>query len=253
MEKRSSISGQLAVITGAASGIGEAVVNRFVSEGARIALLDKNKYKGENFSNKLLSSGADVRFFECDVTQEGSVDHAFDSVLNSFGPVQILINCAGGFFQNPPLESVELEHWEEILSLNLRSVYLCSKKAIVSMKKSNYGRIVNVSSQTAREGLTETSLPYGAAKAGVLGFTRRLSAELAPDGITVNAVAPGVVLSPRVAKLHKDRLPRLMSEIPMNRAGGAEEIADGIWYLSTPGSSYITGVTLDINGGRYMT
>ena len=86
-----------------------------------------------------------------------------------------------------------------------------------------------------------------------MGFTRRLSAELASNGITVNAVAPGVVLSPRVAKLHKDRLPKLMSEIPMNRAGGAEEIADGIWYLSTPGSSYITGVTLDINGGRYMT
>ena len=133
------------------------------------------------------------------------------------------------------------------------SVYLCTRKVVVSMKKSGYGRIVNVSSQTAREGLAETSLAYGAAKAGVLGFTRRLASELALDGITVNAVAPGVVLSPRVAELHKERLPKLMSEIPMDRPGDAEEIADGIWYLSTPGASYITGVTLDINGGRYMT
>ncbi len=253
MEKRSSILGQLAVITGAASGIGEAVVNRFAAEGGKIALLDKDDEKGKFFCKKLSSQGADVKFYKCDVTQEDSVDRVFDLVLKDLGLVQILVNCAGGFFENPSLEDIKPEHWDEVLRLNLMSAYLCSRRAVVPMKKSRYGRIVNVSSQTAREGLTETSLPYGAAKAGILGFTRRLASELASDGITVNAVAPGVVLSPRVAELHKERLPRLMSEIPMNRAGDAEEIADGIWYLSTPGASYITGVTLDINGGRYMT
>ena len=253
MEKRSSILGQLAVITGAASGIGEAVVNRFVAEGGKVAILDKDDEKGKIFSEKLSSQGADVKFYKCDVTQEDSVDRVFGLISKDLGSVQILVNCAGGFFENPPLENIKPEHWEEVLKLNLMSAYLCSRKAIVPMKKSRYGRIVNVSSQTAREGLTETSLPYGAAKAGILGFTRRLASELASDGITVNAVAPGVVLSPRVAELHRERLPRLMSEIPMNRVGDAEEIADGIWYLSTPGASYITGVTLDINGGRYMT
>ena len=253
MNKRSSISGQLAVVTGAASGIGEAVVNRFADEGARIVLLDKDKEKGAAFTQNLSSRGIDVKFYECNVTQEESVNVTFDAILKNLGSAQILINCAGGFFENPSFENVEESHWEEVLELNLKSVYLCSRKVVPSMKKSKYGRIVNVSSQTAREGLMETSLPYGATKAGVLGFTRRLASELAPDGITVNAVAPGVVLSPRVAELHKERLPRLLSEIPMNRAGGAEEIADGIWYLSTPGASYITGVTLDINGGRYMT
>lgn len=253
MEKRSSIFGQLAVITGAASGIGEAVVNRFVAEGGKVAILDKDDEKGKIFSEKLSSQGADVKFYKCDVTQEDSVDRVFGLISKDLGSVQILVNCAGGFFENPPLENIKPEHWEEVLKLNLMSAYLCSRKAIVPMKKSRYGRIVNVSSQTAREGLTETSLPYGAAKAGILGFTRRLASELASDGITVNAVAPGVVLSPRVAELHRERLPRLMSEIPMNRVGDAEEIADGIWYLSTPGASYITGVTLDINGGRYMT
>ena len=253
MEKRSSILGQLAVVTGAASGIGEAVVNRFVAEGGKVAILDKDDEKGKIFSEKLSSKGADVKFYKCDVTQEDSVDWVFALILKDLGAAQILVNCAGGFFENPSLENTKPEHWEEVLRLNLMSAYLCSRKAIVPMKKSRYGRIVNVSSQTAREGLSETSLPYGAAKAGILGFTRRLASELASDGITVNAVAPGVVLSPRVAELHKERLPRLMSEIPMKRVGDAEEIADGIWYLSTPGASYITGVTLDINGGRYMT
>jgi len=252
MKKRPSIFGQLAVVTGAASGIGEAVVSRFADEGARIALLDKDKKKGESLSQNLSSEGVNAKFYECDVTQERSVSTTFGLILKNFGSIQILINCAGGFFENPSLETVTESHWEEVLELNLKSVYLCSRSAVPSMKESKYGRIVNVSSQTAREGLVETSLPYGAAKAGVLGLTRRLASELALDGITVNAVAPGVVLSPRVAELHKERLPRLMSEIPMNRAGGAEEIADGIWYLSTPGASYITGVTLDINGGRYM-
>ncbi|MED5579901.1 MAG: SDR family NAD(P)-dependent oxidoreductase [Nitrospinota bacterium] len=253
MDKRSSISGQLAVITGAAAGIGEAVVNRFVAEGAKIVILDKDVEKGKIFCEKLSSNGADAKFYKCDVTQSNSVDRVFELILNNFGPVQILVNCAGGFVDNPSLEDISPEEWDKVLSLNLMSVYLCTRKVVVSMKKSGYGRIVNVSSQTAREGLAETSLAYGAAKAGVLGFTRRLASELALDGITVNAVAPGVVLSPRVAELHKERLPKLMSEIPMNRPGDAEEIADGIWYLSTPGASYITGVTLDINGGRYMT
>ena len=148
MEKRSSILGQLAVVTGAASGIGEAVVNRFVAEGGKVAILDKDDEKGKIFSEKLSSQGADVKFYKCDVTQEDSVDRVFGLISKDLGSVQILVNCAGGFFENPPLENIKPEHWEEVLKLNLMSAYLCSRKAIVPMKKSRYGRIVNVSSQT---------------------------------------------------------------------------------------------------------
>ncbi len=252
MSERSSIRGHVAIVTGAAAGIGEAVAQRFADEGAMVALVDRDAEKGQALADKLKAGGADAEFLRADVGVSGEVKGAFAETLGRWGKIDILVNCAGGFYETTSIEELKEEDWDNILSWNLKSVYLCSREAAAPMKKAGYGRIVNVSSLTARTGILETALHYGAAKAGILGFTRRLAVELAPYGITVNAVAPGVVLSPRVAEMHKDRLPEITKSIPMARAGEAAEIADGIWYFSTPGSSYTTGTTMDINGGRWM-
>lgn len=251
MNARSSIRGQVAIITGGAAGIGEACVERFAEEGARIAVLDKDAERGRAVTEKISSGGAEAFFSQVDVTSSDGVKEAFQSVLDRWGKIEILVNCAGGFFDTHAIEDIEEEEWDKIISWNLKSVFLCCREAASSMKNSGYGRIVSVSSLAGRTGILETATDYGSAKAGIMGFTRRFAVEAAPYGITVNAVAPGVVLSPRVAEMHKDRLPEIMKTVPMGRAGEASEIADGIWYLCTPGSSYITGVTLDINGGRF--
>jgi NAD(P)-dependent dehydrogenase (short-subunit alcohol dehydrogenase family) len=252
MNERSSIKGHVAVITGGAAGIGEACVERFAEEGAYISILDRDQEKGNALADKIQSAGGSAIFVQCDVSSSSSVKDAIRSSLDKWERLDILVNCAGGFYETCTIEQMEETDWDEILVWNLKSIFLCCREVVPVMKERGYGRIVNISSLTGRTGILETAIHYGSAKAGILGFTRRLAVEVAPHGITVNAVAPGVVLSPRVAEMHKNRLPEIMKTIPMNRAGDAAEIADGIWYLCTPGSSYITGVTIDINGGRFM-
>ena len=252
MSELSSIKGHVALITGGAAGIGEACVLRFAEEGARVAVLERDAEKGNAVTEKIISEGAEAIFLQGDVTSSSDVKKAFRTVLDRWGKIEILVNCAGGFYETHSIENIKEDDWDNILAWNLKSVFLCCREAAAPMKKAGYGRIVSVSSLTGRTGILETATDYGSAKAGILGFTRRFAVEAAPHGITVNAVAPGVVLSPRVAEMHKDRLPAILKTVPMGRAGDAAEIADGIWYLSTPGSSYITGVTIDINGGRFM-
>ena len=252
MSARSSIEGHVAVITGGAVGIGAACVDRFAREGARILLLDRDGAKGEEAAARVRAAGAEIVFVEGDAAVKADVEALFRRADAEWGRLDILVNCAGGFFENSAVEDIEAEEWDRIVAENLKSVYLCCREAVERMKPKGYGRIVNVASITGRTGVLQTSLPYGAAKAGMVGFTRRLAAELAAHGITANAVAPGLVLSPRVAKMHKDRLPEILEGIPMGRPGEAEEIADAVWYLSTPGASYVTGATLDVNGGHFI-
>ncbi len=177
---------------------------------------------------------------------------AAEEALVTWGRIDILVNCAGGFVENPAIEELDEAQWRRVVDLNLKSAYLCARVVAPAMKKAGYGRIVNVSSQSGRDAVIETGLAYSAAKAGLFGFCRRLAVEMAPHGVTVNTVAPGVVLTPRTAVLHKDRLPEIISKIPVGRVADAADIADAVWYLARPGARYVTGVTLDVNGGRYV-
>ena len=248
MEDRSSIRGHVAVVTAGAAGIGAGVVERLAQEGARVALLDIDAAAGEAAVRRM---GEAVRFIRTDASSAEQVAAALGETLGAWGRLDILVNCAGGFVDNPGIEDLDEAAWRRVVDLNLKSAYLCAREAAPAMKKAGYGRIVNVSSLSGRDGILETGLAYSAAKAGLFGFCRRLAVEVAPYGVTVNTVAPSVVLSPRVAALHRERLPEIISKIPLGRVAEAADVADAVWYLVRPGARYVTGVTLDVNGGRY--
>lgn len=248
MEDRSSIQGHVAVVTAGAAGIGAGVVERLAQEGARVALLDIDAAAGEAAARRM---GEAVHFIRTDASSAEQVAAALGETLGAWGRLDILVNCAGGFVDNPGIEDLDEAAWRRVVDLNLKSAYLCAREAAPAMKKAGYGRIVNVSSLSGRDGILETGLAYSAAKAGLFGFCRRLAVEVAPYGVTVNTVAPSVVLSPRVAALHRERLPEIISKIPLGRVAEAADVADAVWYLVRPGARYVTGVTLDVNGGRY--
>ena len=252
MEDKSSIQGHVALVTAGAVGIGEAIVERLAYEGARVALLDLDDALGEAAARRINDSGGEVRFINTDATSANEIKAAAEEALVTWGRLDILVNCAGGFVENPAIEELDEAQWRRVVDLNLKSAYLCARAATPFMKKAGYGRIVNISSQSGRDAVVETGLAYSAAKAGLFGFCRRLAVEVAPHGITVNTVAPGVVLTPRTAVLHKDRLPEIISKIPVGRLADAADIADTVWYLARPEARYVTGVTLDVNGGRYV-
>lgn len=252
MEGKSSIQGHVALVTAGAVGIGEAIAERLAFEGARVALLDLDRTLGEATAQRIRDAGGEARFINTDATSASEIKAAVAETLNEWARIDVLVNCAGGFVENPLIEDLDEAQWHRVVDLNLKSAYMCAREVTPVMKKRRYGRIVNISSQSGRDSIIETGLAYSAAKAGLFGFGRRLAVELAPHGVTVNTVAPGVVITPRTAVLHKDRLPEIVSKIPVRRLADAADIADGVWYLARPEARYVTGVVLDVNGGRYV-
>ena len=220
---------------GAAVGIGGACAERFAEAGARVAVVDLDSEKGEETAGRLNAAGGEALFVKADAASKGEAESAFGRVLGRWNRLDILVNCAGGFFENTAIENIQEEEWDAGIAWNLKSPMLCCQAAAAPMKRAGYGRIVNVSSMAGRTALAYTPLDYCAAKAAVMGMTRRLSAELGPFGITVNAVAPGVTLSPRVAVMHKDIMDDIVKTIPLGRVAEPEDIADAIWTSAPPG------------------
>lgn len=252
MEDKSSIQGHVALVTAGAVGIGEAIAERLAHEGARVVLLDLDQTQGEAAAQRIREAGGEARFVNTDATSASEVKAAVAEALHEWARIDILVNCAGGFVENPLIEDLDEAQWRRAVDLNLKSAYLCAREVMPVMKKRRYGRIVSISSQSGRDSVIETGLAYSAAKAGLFGFGRRLAVEVAPHGVTVNTVAPGVVLTPRTAVVHKDRLSEIIAKIPAGRVADAADIADAVWYLARPEARYVTGVTLDVNGGRYV-
>ena len=251
MHERSSIKGRVAIITGATDGIGLAAAIRFAGEGARVAIMGRDRERGAAALARVSEHGEAI-YSPGDAARKEDIDRLFSRTLGAWGRLDILVNCAGGFVDNPGLENLDEVEWEKIMDWNLTSCYFASRAAAAPMKKGGYGRIVNVSSISARDALPNISLAYSASKSAMQGFTRRLAVELAPHGVTVNAVAPGATLTRRFRLVHKERVPEIVASLPVGFGGEPEDVADAIWYFSTPGSGYVTGVTIDVNGGQYV-
>jgi 3-oxoacyl-[acyl-carrier protein] reductase len=246
------LRGQVALVTGGGAGIGRACVERLAASGAHVVLLDRNPDRSAEVAAAARHSAGDVEVAVGDAADESVVLTAVEAALERSRRLDVLVTCAGGFSRAVPLPEVGLAQWNELVAANLTATFLACRAVVPAMRRQRYGRIVTVASMAARTALHQAPHPYAAAKAAVVGLTRQLALEVAADGVTVNAVAPGVVLSPRVARRGPAFLAELARATPVRRLGTPEEVAAAICFLAGPDAGYISGATLDVNGGRFM-
>lgn len=201
----------------------------------------------------MIAQGTDAVALKTDVTIAAEVRGAVETIVTRGGRLDVLVNNAGGFPVIRWTEEIPEEEWEAILRVNLTSAFLCSKAVLPVMKRQRSGHIVNLSSIVGRAGAVLVSSHYAAAKAGILGFTRHLAREVAAEGITVNAVAPGPIATERFKALRSSEETRSLADsVPVRRVGEPAEVAECVLFLASDAAHYITGATLDINGGIVM-
>lgn len=240
------LTGQVAVITGAATGIGEAIARRFARCGATVAIADLDAAGAEVVAASL---GAPHFALPMDITDRASVEGAVAATVARTGRIDIWVNCAGIGGKAAPIWEQTDEDWARVVAVNLTSVFLCCRAVIPHMRARKYGRIVNIASIAGKEG-NPNMTGYSATKAGVIGMTKSLGKEVATDGICVNAVAPAVIRTKILEQLTDQQISYMTAKIPMGRTGTTEEIAAVVHFLSSPDCSFVTGQCYDASGGR---
>jgi len=250
MTKFFDLSGQTALVTGAARGIGEAIARRLATAGAHVAVSDVDLEGARLVAASInVQAGSQAMAVFLDVTRYGSVTAAVAEVLERTGRLDILVNNAGIAGRAAPLWEQTDEDWHQVMAINLTGVFYCCRAVIPHMRERRYGRIVNVASIAGKEG-NPNMTAYSASKAGVIGFTKALAKEVALDGICVNAVTPAVVRTPILEQLTPAQIEYMTSRIPMRRTGTPEEIAAVVHFLASPDCSFVTGQVYDASGGR---
>ena len=253
---------KIVLITGASRGIGKGIAKRFAEEGASL-ILSANEESVHKVAEELKASGINAVSVVCDVTQKAEVDRLYDRALAEFGKLDVSIQNAG-VITIARIEELSENDWDRVMAVNTKGVFLCCQAAAVRMKPRRFGRIINTASGQARQGFIYTP-HYAASKFGVVGLTQSLAKELAPEGITVNAFCPGIIETDMWAyndaawgKLLGNYQPgELMREwvnnIPMKRAGKAEDVAGLVAFLASEDAAYITGQTINVDGGLIMS
>jgi pyridoxal 4-dehydrogenase len=243
------LAGQAALVTGAARGLGYAAATRLAEDGARVALLDRDAERLAAAADALGSQGLAVLSHAVDLTDEEGVRAAVTAVLSAVGQIDVLVNNAG-IYPHRPFEELSYAEWRHVLAVNLDSVFLCTHAVYPAMRQSRYGRIINVSSSTFFIGYPGLAA-YIASKGGIIGFTRALASEAGPHGITVNAVTPGLIATEGVLGGEEAGLfDEIVPEQALPRRGEPEDIADCIAYLASPAAGFITGQTINVDGGH---
>ena len=240
------LTGQIAIVTGAATGIGEAIAERFTQAGARVAIAEVDFAGAEKVAQRLGHGCFAVRV---DVSKPESIKQAVAEVLGQTRRIDILVNNAGIAGPAAPLWEQTDEAWENAIAINLSGIFYFCRAVVPHMLERKYGRIVNIASIAGKEG-NPRMVPYSATKAAVIGLTKSLGKELATEGICVNAVSPAVVQTKILDQVSPEQVKYMTDKIPMRRTGKPEEIAAVVHFLASPDCSFVTAQCYDVSGGR---
>ncbi len=253
MDSFMNFEGQDVIVTGGATGVGEASARLFAGRGASVAILDINGEGAERVAAEVRAGGGDAQAFQVDLTDSDATRAAVGAVHNRRGRIDVLAHVAGGFPEFCGLLDCPLETWDPMVASNMKSMFILLQAVAPYMMDARYGRVVCFSSLAARSAVNPNPPHYTAAKAGVLGLARQVAGELGPHGITVNAIAPANVATPSTMAIRKPERIRHIEEVtPIGRLCQPEEVAAAVIFLCSREAGYITGVTLDVNGGAAM-
>jgi len=245
-----TLSGRVALVTGASQGIGRACALRLAASGATVAVAARNQEKLVELVRQIDASGGKAAAFPMDVANEEQIKAAFKAALSQFGKIDILVNNAG-ITRDQLVMRMKRTDWDAVLNTNLTSAYLCIQQVIGSMLKQRWGRIINITSIFGQMGQAGQA-NYAASKAGLIGLTMAIAREVGSRNITCNAVAPGFIETAMTAGLGEEFRQNAVKLIPLGRVGAPEEIASSVAFLASDEASYITGHVLNVNGGMLM-
>jgi NAD(P)-dependent dehydrogenase (short-subunit alcohol dehydrogenase family) len=245
----------VAIVTAGGQGLGEAIAKTLAGAGAAVAVIDINLVEAKRVGAEIQAAGGSALVLQADVTRSQEVAAMVKAVLDRWGTVDILVNAAGGFHRLAPITDITDEEWERVIDLNLKSAFFCARAVTPIMMERKKGRILSIASGAgiAPNPYAPSYLPYGAGKAGLIGFTKLLARDLGAYGITVNAVSPGTTLTPRVQKVRDAAsLQSIASQNPMKCLVEPIDTAEAVLFLASNEARHITGVNLNVNAGNLM-
>jgi len=254
MQNYMDLTGKVAIVTGASSGIGHATALSLANCGAAVAVnYHNNEIGAELLRRQIVANGGKAVAIQADVTVASDVESLVKRTVEEFGTVDILVNNAGSLIERLRLLEMSEERWDQVVDLNLKSAFLCCKAVASLMMERKTGAIINLSSIAGRNGGALGSLHYSSAKGGLISFTKGLAKELAPFGIRVNAVSPGVIDTPYHEQFSSpEMMKNYVNAIPLGRVGNSDDVAKVIAFLASDAASYLVGETIEVNGGMYM-
>lgn len=235
------------VITGGASGIGKAAVEKFARQGAAVAIWDVNEVPGKELELLLLNEGLVARFIKVNTASLAEVEAATRTVIQQFGKIDVLVNNAG-ITRDASLQKMTSEQWQQVLDVNLTGVFNCCKAVSPGMIEHNFGRIINTSSIVGLYG-NYGQANYAASKAGVIAFTQTLARELGKHNITVNAVAPGFIATDMIQTIPAKVIEMMKEKVPLKKLGTPEDVANVYAFLASPEAQFISGTVISVDGG----